>query len=108
MLQIGRGEDHFDRQFVDIDFESFDHFLNKANTFDDRVELLENWIARKETEIKSRVNLPTLEMKKPDHKISPGLLKKIQHARENLVANMLVKESDGDLKGKTTYKQLNS
>jgi hypothetical protein len=74
MLEIGRGEDHFDQSFVKQDFESLDHFLNLTNSYDDRIELLENWMARKETEISTRVNLPTHELRKPDHLISPGYL----------------------------------
>ena len=77
MFEIGRGEDHFDQQFIKQDFESLDHFLNQTHNFDDRIELLENWISRKETEVQTRVNLPTHELRKPDHQISPRYLNKI-------------------------------
>ena len=53
-------------------------------------------MARKENEISSRVNLPTHELKKPDHLISPGYLQKIKETREKLVANMLDKDAFGN------------
>jgi len=41
-------------------------FIKEANTYDDRVKLLEEWLVRKEEEIKSRVVLAPDSMKKSD------------------------------------------
>lgn len=48
MLSIGRGVDKFDQAFFETDMQSFDLFFNEANSLDNRMTLLENWICRKE------------------------------------------------------------
>lgn len=41
-------------------------FLETANKFDNRIDLLERWIRRKEIEIKERIVLPPAHLRKPD------------------------------------------
>jgi|DEB0MinimDraft_12_1074336.scaffolds.fasta_scaffold21400_2 hypothetical protein len=38
--------------------QSLKDFVKDVNSFDDREKMLEEWVVRKEQEIKSRVNLP--------------------------------------------------
>ena len=47
-----RGDDAFDNAFLDMDKASFDAFFNEANRYDDRVTLLENWMCRKDEEVR--------------------------------------------------------
>ena len=49
--------------------ESMEYFLNKTNTYDSRIKLLEEWLIRKEEEISSRFVTPPVNMKKPDHQL---------------------------------------
>lgn len=66
MFSIGRNKDSFDREYYENDMASMSQFIEKANSYDDRVKLLEEWLARKEDEIKSRIVRPGPSMKKPD------------------------------------------
>jgi len=49
-----------------MDRESFSAFFDEANNFDSRVTLLENWMCRKDDEVKNRVTLPPPQMAKSD------------------------------------------
>lgn len=66
MFSLGRGLDRFDQVFFNLDMQSFNHFFDEANTYDDRQQLLEKWLSRKEEELRRRVNLPTPELNKSD------------------------------------------
>lgn len=66
MFSIQRNRDAFDRHYYDIDMKSMQEFIAQANTYDDRVKMLEEWLVRKETEIKSRVVLAPESMRKSD------------------------------------------
>lgn len=66
MFSLGRGIDHFDKIFFDLDNQSFEAFFEEANNYDNRNTLIENWLCRKEYEYRNRVNLPTKELRKPD------------------------------------------
>jgi len=66
MVFVDRGLDAFDNAFLEIDRQSFSAFFDEANNFDSRVNLLENWMCRKDEEIRSRVTLPTPELAKSD------------------------------------------
>ena len=66
MFSINRGKNYFDKQFFDTDMQSMKQFLNESNYYDARFKLLEEWVSRKEVEIKSIVNLPPAAFKKPD------------------------------------------
>ena len=59
MVFVDRGLDAFDNAFLEIDRESFSTFFDEANDFDSRVNLLENWMCRKDEEVRNRVTLPT-------------------------------------------------
>jgi hypothetical protein len=63
MFSINRGRDYFDKQYFSQDMQSLRDFLQATNTYDERVKLLEEWVSRKEIEIKSRVVLPLTEFK---------------------------------------------
>lgn len=66
MFSIKRNQDAFDRHYYDIDMKSMQEFIAQANTYDDRVKLLEEWLVRKEEEIKTRVVLAPESMQKSD------------------------------------------
>lgn len=63
VLSVGRNQDYFDRQFYNQDMQSLSDFVNQVNRFDDRAQLLEEWIYRKEKEIESRTMLPSKGLK---------------------------------------------
>lgn len=83
---------------MEQDDESLTHFLSDANSYDDRINLMETWMRRKEEEMQARVNLPTPEFNKADHLIAPEYLAKQKQARESLLANMLTKDEFGNPK----------
>ena len=58
MFSVKRNEDHFDKAFYDTDMKSMDEFIATANSYDQRISLLEEWAVRKEEEYKSRAALP--------------------------------------------------
>jgi len=58
MFSVKRNEDHFDKAFYATDMKSMDEFIAKANSYDQRISLLEEWAVRKEEEYKSRAALP--------------------------------------------------
>jgi len=58
MFSITRNKDFFDQQFYAQDMQSMRDFVSEANLYDDREKLMEEWVTRKEQEIKSRINLP--------------------------------------------------
>ena len=58
MFSITRNKDSFDKQFYDRDMQSMRDFISEANSFDSRIPMLEEWLVRKEDEIKSRVVMP--------------------------------------------------
>lgn len=52
LVFFDRGGDAFDNAFLDMDRASFDQFMDEANNYDSRVTLLENWICRKDQEVR--------------------------------------------------------
>lgn len=66
MFLVGRGQDHFDRQYLNQDIESLEQFIADVNPYDSRIQLLQQWLGRKEHEVKNRFNLPTPELQKAD------------------------------------------
>ena len=66
LVFFDRGHDAFDNEFLDMDRESFGAFFDEANTYDSRVTLLENWLCRKDQEVRQRVTLPPPQMAKSD------------------------------------------
>ena len=89
MVSIDRNWRAYDKEFYDNDMKSMDAFFAKANNFDDRIKHLENWLCRKELEYNARVNLPTMDLKKPDPYIHAIIEKPIKKARENLLGKIL-------------------
>ncbi len=84
-----RGLDYFDNAFLDIDKKSFSEFFDTANSYDNRMTLLENWLCRKDEEIKKRVNLPTVNNAKSDYEINSRIDAPMKKAREAIVGRML-------------------
>jgi hypothetical protein len=66
MLSVKRNQDYFDKQFYENDMKSLDNFFESANKYDDRIQLIERWIVRKEDEIKARVVRPPKSLQKAD------------------------------------------
>ena len=93
IISVGRNLEAFDKEFYETDMKSFDEFFELANQFDDRNNLLERWIARKDTDCDLRVNLPTNEMKLSDFEIYKRTSKNEKKAREMIVFNMLPREN---------------
>jgi len=70
MFSIQRNRDYFDRQFYDTDMQSMEQFIAEANVYDSRISLLEEWVVRKEEEIKSRLVTPPPSMRKSDQELN--------------------------------------
>ena len=68
--------------------------------FDNRIEMLEIWLARKEQELKSRVNFATPELQQSDRAINQQIEQKYSSARQKLVGNIHV--------GNKQYSELSS
>ena len=66
MVSIKRNQDYFDKQFYDNDMKSMQKFIDDTNSYDNRIQLVEQWMIRKEQEFKSRVVLPPTSLAKPD------------------------------------------
>lgn len=88
IFNIGRGNDYYDRYFNETDNNSLQHFLDDVQPFDNRIEMLELWLCRKEQELKQRVNLATPELQQSDRQIHTKLEEKYRPARERLVAEI--------------------
>ena len=56
LINVGRFNDDLETRFKELDQLSFYDFINEANEKDDRIDLMENWLTRKEQEVQSRVN----------------------------------------------------
>lgn len=106
MVFVNRGLDAFDNAFLDMDKESFSAFFDEANNFDSRVSLLENWICRKDEEVRQRVNLPTPELAKSDQALFEKYDAPLKKARESLVGKMLTTDEFGKERIKKNYNEL--
>ena len=70
MVSVRRGShDSYDQAFYGIDMQSMEEFVSKVNCSEDRIDLLENWLVRKEQEIWSRANMPSPDLAKSDEQI---------------------------------------
>lgn len=69
MVFFDRGLDAFDNAFLEMDRASFSEFFDEANSFDQRTTLLENWLCRKDEEVRNRITLPTSQLNKSDRKL---------------------------------------
>ncbi len=63
--------------------------MNECNHYDQRIKMLEVWIARKEEEVHSRVVMPPQNMKKTDKELFQIIDKDWKKARESLVGKLL-------------------
>lgn len=96
MVSVDRNWRAFDKEFYSLDMESLDQFFQQVNTFDDRMRLLENWICRKEQEYRTRVNLPTPELQRPDGEIHAQIDAPLKKARESMLGKMLTEDAYGN------------
>jgi hypothetical protein len=96
MFSITRGKDSFDREYFDNDMKSMNQFISTANSYDQRIQLLEEWVVRKETEYKSRVVLPPNSMKQPDFVLHQQIDHDLKKARQQIVSKFLQSERNYD------------
>jgi hypothetical protein len=81
MFSICRNDSHFDKQFFENDMKSLEDFLSEANFYENRQQLLEEWVKKKEIEINSRVNLPAQKFKKTDKELGAKIRSQVKRAR---------------------------
>lgn len=101
-----RGLDAFDNAFLDIDKQSFSEFFDTANSYDQRMTLLENWLCRKDEEVRRRVNLPTPSIAKSDSELHSQIDAPLKKARESLVGKMLQVDEFGQARVEKSYDEL--
>lgn len=77
MFSIKRDKDAFDKAFYQNDMDSMANFIQNANHYDNRNTLLSEWLARKEKEYKTRINLPPKHLQKTDDKLFAQYDKKL-------------------------------
>ena len=107
MFSINRNKDFFDKQYYKSDMQSMKEFLHQTNSCDNRAKLLEDWVSRKELEIKARIVLPPNSFKKSDSAIFEKVDHKLKAAREKIVAKMLETDEFGNkIKDGKSYKDL--
>lgn len=106
MFSIQRNKDYFDRQFYDTDMQSMERFIEEANPYDSRISLLEEWVVRKEEEIKSRLVTPPKSMRKSDQDLNAQIDGKLKKARESIVAKMLETDEFGNKTPEKSYDHL--
>ena len=107
MISIARNKDFFDKPYYEMDMKSYEEFVTDINKYDNRIELLEKWIMRKEDEYKKRVVLPPANLRKSDSELHAEYDKSYKNARERLVAKFLVADEHGNAINKE-YKDLTS
>jgi hypothetical protein len=95
MFSIQRNADTFDKAFFDNDMKSMREFITKANSFDERNQLIQEWFVRKEEEIKSRVVFPDKSMQRPDNELHERIDGKLRRARELMVSKFLINDEFG-------------
>ena len=107
MLSVKRNKDYFDKQFYENDMKSFKNFFEAVNQYDERINLLERWIVRKEDEIKSRVVRPPKSLQKSDQELHAQIDAPMKRAREKIVSKLLIADEYGNQIDKE-YKDLSS
>jgi len=95
MFSIERNRDYFDKAFYQNDMQSMRDFIAEANKYDDRDKFIQEWLWRKEGELKTRTQLPPTSLKKTDSEIYAMADKNLKRARESLVAQMLTHDEFG-------------
>jgi len=108
MVFIDRGHDAFENAFLEIDRQSFSAFFDEANNFDSRVNLLENWMCRKDEEVRNRVNLPTPTLAKSDQALFAKYDAPLKKARESLLGQILTIDEFGKDRLNKAYGELTS
>lgn len=106
MFSINRNKNHFDKQYYETDMQSMKQFLLESNGCDNRAKLLEDWVSRKEIEIKSRIVLPPKSFQKPDSAIFAKIDQKLKLARESIVAKFLDTDEYGNDSNEKPYNNL--
>jgi len=87
--------------------KSFRTFFEAANSYDDRIALVERWLVRKEDEVNSRVQRPTASLKKSDQELNSQIDAPMRIAREKLASKLLIADEFGNPIDKE-YKDLTS
>lgn len=105
MVSIQRNMDLFDKEYYENDMKSMREYVDTVNNYDNRINLIEQWLIRKEDEYKSRVNRPPAHLKKTDNEIFAQINKPIKRARERLVSRLLTVDEHGN-KIEKDYKDL--
>merc|ERR1712166_1728419 len=95
MFSIQRNTDTFDKAFYENDMKSMREFIAKANSFDERNQLIQEWFVRKEEEIKSRIVFPDKSMQKTDDVLHERIDGKLRRARELMVSKFLINDEFG-------------
>jgi hypothetical protein len=85
IFNIGRDTDSYSRGFRPSDDASLKEFLGTLNSFDDRIKIMEMWLARKELEFNQRVNLATPELAQSDQTLFQYQERRFKPARERLL-----------------------
>ena len=96
MFSINRNTNYFDKQYFSHDMQSMRDFLMETNACDNRAKLLEDWVSRKEIEIKSRVVVPPSQFRKSDAELFAKIDEKLKAAREKIVAKFLSQDQFGN------------
>ena len=106
MFSIRRNQDAFDKAFYENDMQSMKNFIKTANSYDKRNSHIEEWLIRKEEEIKQRAVLPTASMQKTDNEINASIDRKLKVAREKMVSKFLITDEFGAKAANKDYKDL--
>jgi hypothetical protein len=86
--------------------QSMEEFVSKVNCSEDRIDLLENWLVRKEQEIWSRANMPSPDLAKSDEQIYNIVEAPIKKARESLASKLLSHDEAGKPIASKPYAQM--
>ena len=84
-LRIKRGKSKFDKIWLELDEKSVHDFIEEANSYEDRIKLMEKWIKRKEKEFENRIHLPPDNLKLSDKKINLLIEKKDKVYRKTVL-----------------------
>ena len=87
-LRVKRGKSTFDKFWLGIDEASLEEFLRQVNLHENRIEYLEKWIKRKESEYENRFQLPPSNLKLDDSKINRIINKKEKFYRKKILLNI--------------------
>jgi hypothetical protein len=85
---------------------SLEEFVSKINASEDRIDLVENWIVRKEQELTTRVNLPSPDLQRSDAELFDQIDAPLKQAREKLASQLLTHDERGNAIARKPYSQM--